>query len=61
MGRNKVALPCDKLSQDYNSLCKHLFEKEAEKLLQIQPLTQLRDTLLPKLMKGKIQIRNEEL
>jgi type I restriction enzyme, S subunit len=41
----------------FESIAKSLYQKIFENSLQIQTLTQARDTLLPKLMSGKLEIR----
>ena len=44
----------------FGNKVKPLFEKIAFNLGQIRTLTRLRDTLLPKLMNGEIQLKNKE-
>lgn len=53
-----VALPADDLADQFNGLVKPFFSKAESNTQQIQTLTHLRDTLLPKLMKGEIRIKN---
>lgn len=54
--------PCVKIEKDfilqYNSHAEPLFRKQFENQQQIQTLTQLRDTLLPKLMSGEVRVKN---
>lgn len=54
--------PCVKIEKDiilqYNSNAEPLFKKQFENQQQIQTLTQLRDTLLPKLMSGEVRVKN---
>jgi type I restriction enzyme S subunit len=53
--------PCVKIEKDiilqYNSHAEPLFKKQFENQQQIQTLTQLRDTLLPKLMSGEVRVK----
>lgn len=54
--------PCVKIKKNiilqYNLHAKPLFKKQFENQQQIQTLTQLRDTLLPKLMSGAVSLSN---
>ncbi|MFV0138767.1 restriction endonuclease subunit S [Empedobacter falsenii] len=54
--------PCVKIEKDiilqYNSHAEPLFKKQFENQQQIQTLTQLRNTLLPKLMSGAVSLSN---
>lgn len=50
----------DSLSQFSNAV-KSIFEKIKSNSKEIQTLTQLRDTLLPKLMSGELTINQEAL
>src|SRR5690606_664371 len=54
--------PCVKIEKDiifqYNSHAEPLFKKQYENQQQIQTLTKLRDTLLPKLMSGEVKVKN---
>jgi len=52
----KIA-PFDKLKQ-YNAYCASLFEKLKQNNSQTRTLTSLRDTLLPKLMSGKVRVKD---
>lgn len=53
--------PCVKIEKDiifqYNSHAEPLFKKQYENQQQIQTLTKLRDTLLPKLMSGEVRVQ----
>lgn len=53
--------PCVKIKKDiilqYNLHAKPLFKKQLENSKQIQTLTQMRDTLLPKLMSGEVRVK----
>lgn len=54
--------PCVKIDKNiihqYNILAEPLFKKQFENQQQIQTLTKLRDTLLPKLMSGEVRVKN---
>ncbi len=52
-----VVLPCNELADSFNEVCLPLFNKARTNTQQIQTLTNLRDTLLPKLMQGEIRIK----
>jgi type I restriction enzyme S subunit len=52
----QVMYPADNILKHFNNIITPLMEKVLENQYQIQTLTQLRDTLLPKLMKGQIEI-----
>ena len=54
----ELVIPKDKILQDYQNTVKKLFQKIACNDEEIQYLTKLRDTLLPKLMSGKLKIEN---
>lgn len=54
--RYKIVLPPEPLAESFNLACIKLFEKGSSNTEQIEVLTQLRDTLLPKLMKGEIRV-----
>jgi type I restriction enzyme S subunit len=43
----------------FHSSVKPLFEKITQNSIQIKTLTQLRDSLLPRLMSGKLRVNNE--
>ncbi|MGI0499421.1 restriction endonuclease subunit S [Limnospira platensis] len=50
------AMPGDELLLSFERLCLPIFHKVEHNIRQIQTLTQTRDTLLPKLMSGKLRI-----
>ena len=52
----KLIRPDDQRLIDFHQLASPLFSKVESNAKQIQTLTQLRDTLLPKLMKGEIRV-----
>lgn len=52
----EVIIPDEKVIRDFEKVVTPLYEKILTNQFQIQSLTQTRDTLLPKLMSGKIEI-----
>ena len=56
----KVAIPHNDFMTFANSKIKPVFEHIVLNNSQIQTLSKLRDTLLPKLMKGEIRVKREE-
>lgn len=44
---------------EYNGFCSPLFQKIKSNTHQIRTLTQLRDTLLPRLMNGEIRLNQD--
>ena len=54
----QVVIPPKNINALFDSTLKPVFNKIFSNIEQIQSLTQTRDTLLPKLMTGKIEIRN---
>lgn len=59
IGSTNLRLPPYGYLCDFVELVKPMFEKKTMNLIQIQTLTQLRDTLLPKLMSGEIRVEVE--
>lgn len=53
----ETVIPGEAVLRGFQSLILPQFEKIRSNLIQIRTLTQLRDTLLPKLMKGEIRIK----
>lgn len=53
---HKVMLPENSIIQKFETLVQPYFEKLLENQFQIQMLTKIRDTLLPKLMSGEIRV-----
>jgi type I restriction enzyme S subunit len=51
-----VLIPADKILNTYSQQLNCLYEKVAEIKGEIRTLTQLRDTLLPKLLSGEISV-----
>lgn len=56
-----IAIPNKETLQNYNEKVKVMFEKVLENEKENQNLEQLRDTLLPKLMNGEIDLENIEI
>ncbi|NEO88496.1 MAG: hypothetical protein F6J87_30345 [Spirulina sp. SIO3F2] len=52
----ELEIPDQKVIQEFHTLCKSLFLKIQSNQQQIQTLTKTRDTLLPKLMSGKLRV-----
>ena len=57
----EVIIPDGKVIKEFEALIKPLYEKILTNQLQIQSLTQTRDTLLPKLMSGEVSVENINL
>jgi type I restriction enzyme S subunit len=53
----EIAIPSQDLIKEFEKIANSIDEKIFNNTLQIQTLTQLRDSLLPKLMTGKIEIK----
>ncbi|HET9057115.1 MAG TPA: restriction endonuclease subunit S [Chitinophagaceae bacterium] len=53
---NLVKIPDVRVIHDFNSIVQPFFLKRKENIDQIKNLTQIRDSLLPKLMTGKISL-----
>ncbi|HMM12707.1 MAG TPA: restriction endonuclease subunit S [Bacteroidales bacterium] len=51
-----VSIPSPDLLQKFDEIIEPIFQKIVENTIQIQSLTQLRDTLLPKLMSGSLNL-----
>ena len=51
-------LPDEVILSEFENLTKSLSDKQQENEAQIYKLTQTRDTLLPKLMSGQLEIKN---
>ena len=60
-GKIPVIVPSKHVSQEFDSLCRPLFEKILLNQKENIKLSELRDTLLPKLMSGEIDVSNLEL
>jgi type I restriction enzyme S subunit len=53
----EVVVPSKELIKEFEKVVNPIDEKIKYNSLQIQTLTQTRDTLLPKLMSGKIEVK----
>jgi len=53
-----ILIPENSTLVEFEKITSTLYFKMEENKIQIQSLTQTRDTLLPKLMSGKIEIKN---
>lgn len=58
---SEVLIPEDKELQEMHKIMQPLFNKYINNLIQNETLTQLRDTLLPKLMSGEIELDKIEI
>jgi type I restriction enzyme S subunit len=56
----EMAIPQKESVIEYNKTVRSIFQKMKNNNSQIQTLSKLRDTLLPKLMKGEIRVRSEK-
>lgn len=54
-------IPKKQKIEDFEKIVQPLFEKKNENISQIRTLTQLRDTLLPKLMSGEITVSEQKV
>ena len=54
----EIKVPSGKIISEFNNQCSTIFQKIKSNTNQIYTLTQLRDTLLPKLMSGEVRISN---
>lgn len=52
----ETIIPSKEVNKKFHSLCSQLFEKILTNQEEIQTLTKLRDTLLPKLMSGELKV-----
>lgn len=55
---SEVLIPTEKELQDMDIIMQPMFNKYINNLIQNETLTDLRDTLLPKLMNGEIDLNN---
>ena len=56
----EIVIPTDKILKEFEDLVKPIFEKIISNEQEIQTLKNFRDSLLPKLMKGEIEIKNKK-
>jgi len=54
-------IPKDRVLKNFDEIIKPIFEKIKHNTSQIQTLTKTRDTLLPKLMSGKVRVKGVEV
>lgn len=52
----KIICPNDLLLEKFKELTEHIYQKKINNAQEIQSLTEIRDTLLPKLMSGDIEV-----
>ena len=52
-----ITIPDENLLIDFHRIVEPIFDKIYKNQIQIRTLTQLRDTLLPKLMSGEIKVK----
>ncbi|MBK7215240.1 MAG: restriction endonuclease subunit S [Bacteroidales bacterium] len=52
----EIAIPSDDVINDFNKFCLSIVPKLKSNQTQIRTLTTLRDTLLPKLMRGEVRV-----
>jgi type I restriction enzyme S subunit len=55
----KIPIPNDEILVKFNQVIKPLIDKVERNIFSIQTLSKLRDTLLPKLMKGDIRVKSK--
>ena len=56
----RLIYPAAEILESFEGLCEVLYAKMDSNMQQNQALEQLRDTLLPKLMKGEIRVPVEQ-
>ena len=61
MNKIECILPTQQILNEFQKVINPVFEKIKSNSLQIQTLTQTRDTLLPKLMSGKITVADAKV
>ena len=54
----KFISPSNRILNEFNRLAKQLLDKILNNLIQNRELSQIRDSLLPKLMSGKIRVQH---
>lgn len=57
----QIAMPDEKTLEEFEKIVSSLFNQAEQNIEENQSLINLRDTLLPKLMKGEIEIHSKEL
>ena len=53
----EIIIPSRKILNEFANIINPMIDKILDNKLQIQTLTKLRDTLLPKLMSGEIRVK----
>ena len=61
LNRIQLVIPSDKVFEDYNNVVSSLFAQMSNNSKEILHLTTLRDTLLPKLMSGEMDVNERGL
>ena len=61
LNRIQLVIPSDKVFEEYNNVASSLFAQMSNNSKEITQLTNLRDTLLPKLMSGEIDVNEVEI
>ena len=54
----EILIPENKVEKQFQEVIKPVFEKLKSNAEEIETLTQIRDSLLPKLMTGKITVKD---
>lgn len=54
----EIRVPSKGKVLEFNNFCSPIFHKLKSNQTQIRTLTQLRDTLLPKLMSGEVRVKD---
>ena len=54
----RILVPTKNIEKEFSEVVTSIFEKILQNSLQIQTLSTIRDTLLPKLMKGEIRVKD---
>jgi len=57
----KILIPDEEIMEKYSKLVDPIFKKMEANIIENRVLTRLRDTLLPKLMNGEIDLDNVEV
>jgi type I restriction enzyme S subunit len=53
--------PTDDLVSEFEKMCEPLDERIRQNVIENEKLRQLRDTLLPRLISGEVQIKDAEI
>ena len=60
-GKIQVMIPSERVLQDFDSLCRPLFDTILSNQKENINLSELRDALLPKLMSGELNVSDIDL